>query len=274
MKSYITIATTIFFTLCIPFVLIGLGQTKTNSKKEQVLINQYKQTGKLDTIDLLMFDGPFEDTQWMTSQKAKLLNKSVYFERKFDGKPKSLTNLRKVARKIFRSFLLEYNIASNFQATVAKGQYDCLTGTVFFAFILERLGYEYTIWETNVHTYLTVEVEGQEVLIESTDRVYGFISDPKMIEKKKAMYLSDSQNANKNYYDENIYRKLELTGLLGLIYYNRAVKEFQDNNFTDSAESVVKSFCFYASERNEMLYRLLARLKSEDGMPLMYTISN
>src|SRR6201991_2862999 len=71
---------------------------------------------------------------------------------------------------------------------LAKGTYDCLTATSLFADVLNKSGYQYQIIETNYHIFIMVNTKDGEVLLETTDRLGGFINDQKKLNEMVSEY--------------------------------------------------------------------------------------
>ncbi len=70
--------------------------------------------------------------------------------------------LKKVFFQVHKEYLKEYVPYQSFQDLFETGTYGCLTGTALYAFLLEELGFEYEIIETNYHMFLLVNADGHE----------------------------------------------------------------------------------------------------------------
>jgi len=238
------------------------------------LIGVFESSGQLDTLGLMLHDAPFG--RHVTEFNAERVRDELHtLTAKYAGKQQNRRNLQHLSNHLYKHYLLEYAENAAFQQIFEDGQYDCLTGTLLFAYVLNGAGFEVEIWETNVHVYLKVVLQGEEeVLIESTDRINGVIVSPAMVSDKLAAYRFDSRAANKGYYKENIYRKIEVSELLGLLYYNRAVKAYHLHAFQQSAALLAKSFKFYESERNHTLLRLLTQANASKLPQYVSTVAN
>ncbi|MEM1137025.1 MAG: hypothetical protein AAGI07_14405, partial [Bacteroidota bacterium] len=165
----------------------------------------------------------------------------------------SMINLRRLNRKIAVSYLESYEQLSNFSETINNKKYDCLTSTLLYAYFLEKLGYKYTIRETNYHIYILVNLEKKQVLIEPTDPYHGFIWEKKYINKRIATYKASNHSENEGFLSKvNIDREVNLFQLAGLQYYNKAVKLFNMQRFEEAINSLKKSMMVYDCERNRM----------------------
>ncbi len=102
---------------------------------------------------------------------------------------------------------------------VDKGEYDCVTGTIVYALILDKLNIEYEILEFPYHVLIVLNIDGKDIMLEATDPYYGFVTEEKDYLERIEFYKNQSQ--------ENAFlRKIDLKQLAGLYYYNQAVEEY------------------------------------------------
>ena len=159
--------------------------------------------------------------------------------------------------KVHRKFLKFYNSYSTFDHLLARGYYDCLTGTALYAYLLEGLGLEYEIFETKYHIYLVVHAQGKNILFESTDPLNGFVNDPKEINDRVKAFEEDNLNGKSNgaYYEfkADIFDAIDFMDLVGLLYYNQAVDAYNQQNFSTAIFHLEKAAKLYPSKRIEEL---------------------
>lgn len=105
--------------------------------------------------------------------------------------------------------------------------------------VLEEFGYDFKIIETNYHIFLSVETDKGPVLLESTDRYNGIVTDPIQIEQRISTYRnnelfinpSSSQSDKAHYkYDLNLYHVVVTVSTPGLLYFNQAVTAYNSKN--------------------------------------------
>ena len=229
------------------------------SAEEQVLAKFVKNEHR-DTLALLFMPGDDYDSVKLAELRASFEDFSHMLKERFGDSPANFKTLRKISRRVYRQLLLSYKPLAAFPEVMDNGSYDCLTGTLVFAWVLEQFGYDYQVRETNYHIFLTVNTPDREVLIESTERFYGFVSSASEITERMEEYAAD----NRKYDDDSKYtaynfdlnRAISFQDLLGLMYYNEAVKYFNTQQFTLADRELAKSFVFYSTERNQMLYAL------------------
>jgi hypothetical protein len=175
----------------------------------------------------------------------------------------NLSSLRTIFRKTQKTFLHTYRAYSGIDDLFSTGYYDCLTATSLFSLVLDELGYSYSIMETNYHVFLLVRTTRGEVLVESTDRFDGLITDADAIAERVETYRNQAPTASQDqlqtYYQYNcqLYKPIHREELIGLIYYNKAVVAYNNNNWNQSRDFIAKARQRYASPRCLELEALL-----------------
>ncbi|HMJ69494.1 MAG TPA: hypothetical protein VK508_11380 [Cyclobacteriaceae bacterium] len=124
---------------------------------------------------------------------------------------------------------------------LAKGRYDCLTATSLFADILTRSGFSYNIIETNYHIFIVVNTKDGDVVLETTDRLGGFVNDEKkkdgMIAEYKKNILA-SATPSHHQYSFSLYQPVSTDQLAGLLYFNQAVNAFNAGKWEECSEKL------------------------------------
>lgn len=163
--------------------------------------------------------------------------------------------LRYAFRESHKTFFHHYKAYSQFTEIFDSGNYDCLTATSFFSVVLDSFGFEYKIIETNYHIFLVVKTDQKQILLESTDKTNGFVSDEKSVNEKLNAYRENktlsAANTDKYYYqyDMDLYQEVMPQQLTGLLYFNQAVTAFNDNDLTGCALKLKKAVRIYNSPR-------------------------
>ncbi|GAB4471688.1 MAG: hypothetical protein OHK0057_15470 [Thermoflexibacter sp.] len=179
--------------------------------------------------------------------------------------------LEKVFHTVFESHLRTYSPLADFPQTIEKNQFGCVTGTLLFALVLEKLGFDYHIYETNYHVYLMVSVGEDKVLIETTDRVFGFEKNKHLIAKRIQEYqrLYDAKRQSSNVYVSifKIEREISLIELIGLQYYNKATIAYNQKDYEKAMEALKKSMQLYDAERGtELMYLTLSQYLKNNNL--------
>jgi hypothetical protein len=143
---------------------------------------------------------------------------------------------------------------------LATGNYDCLTATSLFADILTKSGYQFKIIETNYHIFIMVNTKDGDVLLETTDRLGGFINDKVKMNSMVAEYqknLLASATASHYRYSFNLYRTITTDQLAGLLFFNQAVNAFNSERWTECSEKLTAASRSTNSPRIAELAELL-----------------
>ena len=163
----------------------------------------------------------------------------------------------KVHRKNLKSFKKQVTL----DQTLSKaGYYNCLTGTLLYGFLLEELGFHITIREFSYHVSLIVHLEKEDILIESTDPINGFVVGTAAINHRiEEIKAKEAQKKRCTVYDiaTDIDNCISLQKLAGLHFYNQAVFHLNDANVTEAKSMIRKALAFYPSKRIEEITRLI-----------------
>ncbi|MBL7850571.1 MAG: hypothetical protein JNN04_06685 [Cyclobacteriaceae bacterium] len=181
------------------------------------------------------------------------------------GQPEA-RHLARVFRKFQQSFLGRYEAYADFSSMFTNKTYDCLTATTLLSHILDRLGYRAEIVETTYHIFVKVSTPEGPVLLETTDRVGGFVNDEKLIADRIAGYQKDDMvfaGRDSYRYSRLVYRTVTSSDLVGLLLYNQSVKAYNSRNWLGSAKYLEASFARYPSERCHEMAAILLRTLHE-----------
>jgi len=171
--------------------------------------------------------------------------------------------LQHIFSKTEQRFLKEYRTTTTFDQIFSNGVYNCLTGTALFALVLDHFDYNYQIIETNYHIFLTVSIGDRQVLIETTDHLNGFVTDPKAIAERISSYrLGNSATASSDEkvyfrYKASLYNSISLENILGLLQFNLAVDSYNHHDVRSSIGYLLSAYTFYNSERIEEFSRII-----------------
>ncbi|HRG07731.1 MAG TPA: hypothetical protein PLJ08_04070 [Cyclobacteriaceae bacterium] len=162
--------------------------------------------------------------------------------------------LRMVFNESHRRFFKTYKPYTQFPEIFEKGKYDCLSATSLLAVVLDAFDYDFHLIETNYHIFISVQTENGPVLLESTDRVNGFVTNPEQIRDRISMYkqnqLSASNSGSVQYqFDLNLYRVIQPNQLSGLLLFNQAVVAFNNQQYEVCAQRLKEAVQIYDSPR-------------------------
>ena len=165
--------------------------------------------------------------------------------------------LRDIFYRVKRKSLSQYEYQSDFNTTFTNTGYNCVTGSLLLAYILENLDFDYTIREFNFHMLLIVDIDGTKVMLESTDP-NGFISNKKEIQKRIVYHKNQPDNGN------IIDNLISINEGLGVYYFNQSLESIRNAQMSEARRFANLAIKFHPSPRNLALretmkqpYRLL-----------------
>lgn len=183
-------------------------------------------------------------------------------ERDFNRFGNSKRMIRSIFYRSHQHLFHKYRQFTLDQDALNEGLYDCVSGSLILAALLDHFEFSYEVIETSYHVFLQVAVEGRLVLLEVTDPQGGFIADP----DQKEEYLS-GYSGNKTLWEESknaasfsspeIYQKINLENLLGLQYFNQAIRYFNEGNPLVAYQFSVTALKYHDSERIRDFSRFL-----------------
>jgi len=179
--------------------------------------------------------------------------------------------LRYAFRESHKNFFHNYKAYSQFPEIFDSGNYDCLSATSFLSIVLDAFEFDYKIIETNYHIFLVVDANEKQILLETTDKTYGFISGDRILNARLNEYrennLTTAGNSQLHHYkfDLDIYQQVMPNQLPGLLYFNQAVIAFNNKDYADCAIKIKKALRIYTNPRiSELIIILVAEVAESD----------
>lgn len=175
-------------------------------------------------------------------------------EKDFDRFGNSKRMVRAIFYRSHQHLFHKYRQFTLDRDAVTEGLYDCVSGSLVLAALLEHFEFSYEVVETSFHVFLQVAVEDSQLLLEVTDPQGGFITDP----DQKEAYLNgysgqkvlweDAENTS-SFSSPEIYQKINLQNLLGLQYFNQAIRYFNEGNPLAAYQFSVTALKYHDSAR-------------------------
>jgi hypothetical protein len=122
-----------------------------------------------------------------------------------------------------------------------------MTGTMLYAQLFDRLKIPYDILEFPYHTNLIIKLDNREYMIEATDPRYGFVTALDEIQDRIRYYHNVKES-------ESFHRIIGSKELIGLYYYNQAVKNYNRHSYYNASIMLKKANALYPCERIQRLY--------------------
>jgi hypothetical protein len=210
-----------------------------------------------------------DDVVASSSGLAKFV--SIIEERKTAFKS-DLSFLHYLFYKTHNRFLKHYEEYAPFNELLSRGNYNCLTGTALYALLLDRLGYDFSIVETNYHIFLIVNSGTEKVLFEATDPQHGFVSNQYTVNERIHHYQQNLQaragEKGKIHYQYRsaVYNHVTMKQLTGLLYYNLAVRAYNQQKLTASVDLLKQAVDTYTSPRIEEFSSILLLTIEESNL--------
>jgi tetratricopeptide (TPR) repeat protein len=165
---------------------------------------------------------------------------------------------------VHSSLLRKYEMENRFHEIFTSGNYNCVTATAVYSLVFENLKIPYEIKEEPTHVYLLAYPNANNILVETTAPMYGFLNfDSKFKQNfidnlKDQKVIGNSEIESKSleelfntYYFKN--DKIDLTKLIGIHYMNDALFKNDHNNAKEAYQQAQKAYWFYPSPRCEFL---------------------
>lgn len=153
---------------------------------------------------------------------------------------------------IHNRLLKQYTEYASLDQTLQKGSYDCVTATAMYALFFSELDVPYTVVETNYHLYiLAFQGTNNEVLIETTDPVAGFVKNKVEVNERKELYVKGNSELRANQVDLkwNVENNLKDSELIGLLLFNQSIKNYNLGNKAKALDLANEALTYYASPR-------------------------
>ena len=163
--------------------------------------------------------------------------------------------------KTHRKFLKRYRPFTSFAEMLRTGNYDCLSATTLYSILLDRLQIDHEVVETTYHIYMNITTPDGQALIESTDPIYGFESDPKEIKKRLESFYSKAPRSKDDQYlfATEVHDRVSPTELVGLQYYNASIEAYNRGRLEDAIDLLQKALFFRRNPRMNEFGLLLAQ---------------
>ena len=138
-------------------------------------------------------------------------------------------------------------------------KYDCLTGTILYSYLLDKLDYKFSIYELDYHIFMVVHLDDKNVLLEATDPLNGYVDDSVEIQHRIDQFIADGnsildirgvgQMKKDLQGTHSVREKIDLRRLAGLQYFNLAVKAFSNDQYDEAHSYIRKAESLYPSDR-------------------------
>jgi len=209
------------------------------------------------------------------TQKDQISQQKNAFYKFLDG-VKTKANSKKfkknallIYRLIHNQYLKKYVDNPNFNDIFNNGDYNCVTATALYAIALDYLSIDYEIREMPTHVYLIVNPKSEKIFYETTTpglNPYQINARNLQLYKQHLIankLMTEAEANDESYFEKNwlIDEIIDLKKLVGLQYYNNAIKYFDEEEYEKAALQTEKSGILYEKDYiKEFLYNNVVEL--------------
>ncbi|MEM1407413.1 MAG: hypothetical protein AAGG59_11600 [Bacteroidota bacterium] len=214
--------------------------------------------------------------QLLMADESATMEACIQFDRELDDYIHSLKIKRAKTKKdkdfvsfVFykthRKYLKRYAPFTSLASLSKSGKYDCLSATSLYSYLFSRLGVDHQIIETRYHIYIKVNTDEGDVLIESTDPIYGYVDRQNEIDERLNEIDKDVVSADNTYsFSAMVNDRISFKELIGLQYYNLAVNAFNGQHYESAIHLLSKGVIFRNNTRTIEFGLVIAQVIMKD----------
>lgn len=238
-----------------------------HSEFERTNFENYIATGKADILRLALGLDSTISEQKMPEYNASMKD---YVSSISSGISKMTNNKKKIqyiVKTLSHRLFIKYNSTKTLTDFFTAGDFNCVTGSLFYALILDNIDIPYVVKEEPTHVFLLAYPGTFSLPLESTDpamtifvpnedfknKYVNFLLESKIITKAELTEKGGEAIFNSNYYSD---KEISSKELVGLLYYNAAVENFESKNFKTSVEQLEKAYLLYPCDRIHYLLQV------------------
>lgn len=161
-------------------------------------------------------------------------------------------------KKVHNDYLVKYERNIFFPSIFKNGYYNCVTGSILYGLIFEKLDIPYTVKVSPIHTYVIAYPQSESIMVESTAPIKGYLSFSDSFKERYVKYLKENKLITSGEYNSSTAKKLfdkyyfkeediNLKELVGIQYYNDAIEKIQNQDFENAFYDLEKAYLFYPS---------------------------
>ncbi len=251
---------------------LSFSITLAQNNKDTSILNQSEKkyfnlsTDSIDIVPLLLaIDTTIDIDHYIKRVDFEIKEITDYFETKQLHKKSRKKQIRELNKLVYNKLFKKYDENTFFSHIFQNGTFNCVTGTAFYALILDRLGIPYEIQETITHVYLIAFPHSDKIYLETTNGSSGNISLDynfkkryvEFLENNKLISEEDFSNHNlEEVFDKYYFKgenKINLLQLAGLQYFNNGIEAINNSNWDKAVINLEKHNALYPSEVNNNL---------------------
>ena len=165
---------------------------------------------------------------------------------------------------IHDKFLKKYNSNEYFPGIFQTGIYNCVSASMLYAMVFDRLNIPYAVKASSSHVYLVANPGSNSIVIETTNPGFeqqiftGEFKQQYVNYLRTSKLISESEYKNKSVEEifEEKFKEVKDAGfnnLPGIQYYNKALSKFQNNEIAEALSLSQKAYFFYPDNQVKTL---------------------
>ncbi|AHM61235.1 hypothetical protein D770_14905 [Flammeovirgaceae bacterium 311] len=213
---------------------------------------------------LLFIGSPGADPSLQAGYARQLKEFITQLSPKVDKAKGAQKKIKLIHKEVHNTFLKKYVLVNHFADIFSKGEYNCVSATALYAFVLQQLDIPYTIQETPTHVFLIAYPASERIALESTDPQVGYmVFDARfktqyVAQLRKTKLISEQDYQTKGVeklFDEMYFNNqdISLKELIALQYYNDGLYLMDEEKWESSLQQFEKGYALYPSERGGFL---------------------
>lgn len=180
------------------------------------------------------------------------------------AKKKNEKKIKTIYNEVHTTFFKKYEEDVRFNDIFQNGKYNCVTASALYALFFDKFGISYEVKEEPTHVYLLAYPNAENILVESTSPLKGFLvfddrfkqsfiealKSQKIIGNAEVANKSTDELFNSYYFKRD---KLDLQQLVGIHYCNDALFKRDKNDVKGAFQQMEKAYLLYKAPKTEYL---------------------
>lgn len=248
-------------------IIVSYEDLQFNSYFEELAFYNF-QEGNNDMLRLFTAIDPDVSEKIFSEFKADLSRELERIRTRKFSRVKAEKKISLLYTYVNTQVLTRYQEKILFPHLFVNGTFNCLTASAYYGFLMDSLGIPYDFVETFNHVHPVAYPEGEQIKIETTDRISGIRYYDEELKKQFVEYLLQAGKISRDVYYANSIEdlfneyflpqtKVGLQELAGLHYMNDALYMFDVDDFTLAFEQIKKAYFIYPSERILTIFQFI-----------------
>ena len=163
--------------------------------------------------------------------------------------------IKVLTKDVSNTYFDKYQYENEFASIFIDKQYNCVSGSALYAFLFDKLKVPYEIHEYPTHVTLVSYPKTEEIAVESTDPLDGYVEFTPKMKQEFADYLRENKIISEAEYNEgaeavfqeNYYNSkvISMRQLAGIQYYNLSLYAMELEEYNKAATLAAKAYFLY-----------------------------